>query len=373
MPKRKNAPNAAVADAEPDFDVAGRTFAFVGKSNPELKVSATQHLDVPRIISFVNSSVICSVSCLTLLNYASTIPQERIVSLGGTIASGSGLTNAVQVVFADEPTAATTKLLQAKQRGLQIYSYDEAWEKVGRGNDAGAAAVAAPATKPTKAAKTAAPAKPAAAAAETAANAAAATKKPAAVAAAAAPIEPVGGAGHAAVDAVAVPRPRPGADATHAFAAAADEVTLVCVKEGSKLRVRILTPGYYTRANCQFPRDIRVDGRQYSVPRSDVAIAVGKGGMYFYRIGFKHIKILDGEASALAAGGKINVAKVFKVDEECVVCMSSPVQKILVPCGHMCMCAACDALMKSQASLGKYICMICRSHIVASITEDQME
>ena len=30
-------------------------------------------------------------------------------------------------------------------------------------------------------------------------------------------------------------------------------VTLICVKEGSKLRVKILSEGYIQHANCQFP------------------------------------------------------------------------------------------------------------------------
>ena len=46
------------------------------------------------------------------------------------------------------------------------------------------------------------------------------------------------------------------------------QVYLECVREKSKLRVRIISPGYYSDANCQFPRAIRVEGRKYSVPPS---------------------------------------------------------------------------------------------------------
>ncbi len=52
-------------------------------------------------------------------------------------------------------------------------------------------------------------------------------------------------------------------------------VRLQCVKEGSKLRVRIISHGYNHDANCQFPRNIRAPGRQYSVPISDVSFTEG--------------------------------------------------------------------------------------------------
>lgn len=34
------------------------------------------------------------------------------------------------------------------------------------------------------------------------------------------------------------------------------KVTLVCVKEKNKLRVRITSKGYLKYANCQFPRNV---------------------------------------------------------------------------------------------------------------------
>ena len=47
-------------------------------------------------------------------------------------------------------------------------------------------------------------------------------------------------------------------------------VELKCIKEGSKLRVRILSPGYLANANCQFPRDIRIEGLRYKVNYPDL-------------------------------------------------------------------------------------------------------
>ena len=61
-------------------------------------------------------------------------------------------------------------------------------------------------------------------------------------------------------------------------------VRLKCVKEGSKLRVRIISAGYNPRANCQFPRAIRVEGREYTYPATDVVFAESAQHKFFYRI-----------------------------------------------------------------------------------------
>jgi predicted DNA-binding WGR domain protein len=56
-------------------------------------------------------------------------------------------------------------------------------------------------------------------------------------------------------------------------------VIVECVKQGSKLRVRVVSPGFDKSFNCQFPRNIRVDGARYVV---DEVREVTGGG--FYRI-----------------------------------------------------------------------------------------
>ena len=57
-------------------------------------------------------------------------------------------------------------------------------------------------------------------------------------------------------------------------------VRLKCVKIGSKLRVRILTPGYFTNANCQFPKDLRVEGRMYDVDVDAVKLVTRNKNFY---------------------------------------------------------------------------------------------
>ena len=57
-------------------------------------------------------------------------------------------------------------------------------------------------------------------------------------------------------------------------------VRLKCVKIGSKLRVRILTPGYFTNANCQFPRDLREEGRLYDVTPDAINLITSSTNYY---------------------------------------------------------------------------------------------
>ena len=49
-----------------------------------------------------------------------------------------------------------------------------------------------------------------------------------------------------------------------------DIVRLQCFKDGKKLRVRIITPGYNSSANCLFPKAIRQEGKIYEVPSSAI-------------------------------------------------------------------------------------------------------
>jgi outer membrane protein assembly factor BamB len=56
-------------------------------------------------------------------------------------------------------------------------------------------------------------------------------------------------------------------------------VIVECVKEGAKLRVRVVSPGYRSEWFCQFPRDIREEGARYVVQEVREAT---QGG--FYRV-----------------------------------------------------------------------------------------
>lgn len=140
-------------------------------------------------------------------------------------------------------------------------------------------------------------------------------------------------------------------------------VTLKCVKEGNKLRIKIITPGYIQSANCMFPKNIRVADREYTVPISDVAMSDTRG-KFFYRIKRNNIKIIDKKEdfSNLVVYGDDNNGI------ECAICMDNDDKLeyvIFVPCGHYCCCSECAKQIKN--------CCICRAPITQTITKDQLQ
>lgn len=135
---------------------------------------------------------------------------------------------------------------------------------------------------------------------------------------------------------------------------------LKCFKEKSKLRVKIMSPGYLNNANCQFPRDLRVEGRLYECPESSISLAK-IGSKYFYRINKTGIKITT---EVLKMPDKI-----FTDEDcpDCAICFSEPKELIFIPCGHYSICSACDK------RLTRRLCPNCRSVIIATIKPEQME
>ena len=65
--------------------------------------------------------------------------------------------------------------------------------------------------------------------------------------------------------------------ATARDARSTSAVTIECVSDGSKIRARVISPGYDPEKNCQFPRDLRAVGKMFSV---DTVVDVGS----FYRV-----------------------------------------------------------------------------------------
>lgn len=137
-----------------------------------------------------------------------------------------------------------------------------------------------------------------------------------------------------------------------------DLVTLKCVKEHSKLRVRIVSPGYAQHANCQFPRDIRLEGRVYTVPRNDISVAESRG-KFFYRVKKDNVKIVENEIK--------EQLKIYgDAVGECSICLEEAMDLLIfVPCGHRVACAGCASRVNT--------CPICRQDIRLKITEDQLE
>lgn len=142
------------------------------------------------------------------------------------------------------------------------------------------------------------------------------------------------------------------------------DVLLKCVKEGSKLRVKIISEGYFNDANCQFPKDIRKEGRIFKVKAKDIQLAEGKAGKYFYRVK-SGIEIYNEGNNLLPSD--VTKVKIYedKKDSDCAVCLSVPKTTVIVPCGHFYTCNSCARQLDK--------CPICRGGITKLIDKTKME
>jgi hypothetical protein len=138
------------------------------------------------------------------------------------------------------------------------------------------------------------------------------------------------------------------------------QVELVCVKEGSRLRVRIVTPGYLPTANCMFPRDLRAPGARFRTPARNVTLITSRA-KWFYSVG-KRDPITRIDAAATTKPAAIYEDATMT---ECAICLENPKSVIVNPCGHFYMCAGCAAHVKA--------CPMCRGPIVSLIDRAQME
>lgn len=109
-----------------------------------------------------------------------------------------------------------------------------------------------------------------------------------------------------------------------------DPIDLICIKVGSKLRVRITSPGYLKDANCQFPRDLRAEGLRYKVNPMYVTLVKSRG-KHFYSIPAGVAWIVDNTD----VGTKLPT-KVFEDPDMdlCAICLERPKESVFAPCGH---------------------------------------
>lgn len=179
---------------------------------------------------------------------------------------------------------------------------------------------------------------------------------------------------------------------------------LKCVREGSRLRMKIISPGYIRYANCQCPRAIRVEGEFYECHPSDVTL-VNTRGSYFYNIRASGIRVIVSEENLdeivrrdailndfvsesqsnnsdelhaviltdfinnlekdISYNGSNMPDKVYDNGQpDCSICMSSLKELVYVPCGHFVSCGDCDKRMQKRN------CPICRTVIVNSISHN---
>ncbi len=142
-------------------------------------------------------------------------------------------------------------------------------------------------------------------------------------------------------------------------------ITLKCVKEKSKLRIKFVhftdhegkihTNVYNTSYNCKFPKNIREEGLFYEIPDTDLSLSNG-----FYIVKTHNIKIIR---SAEYLEDIVKNMTIFTLDE-CIVCLSDIPNILFTPCGHQCVCADCN----KELNKSSHNCPLCRRSITTSIT-----
>ena len=142
------------------------------------------------------------------------------------------------------------------------------------------------------------------------------------------------------------------------------DIYLKCSKIAGKLRVRIISDGYNKLANCQFPRDIRIDGSIYCIKERDITLANGPRGKFFYRIAKHNIRVIPEEPDFVPE--PILPDQVYRSDC-CCICLTDEPNKVIVPCGHLCLCSGCST------RLGENRCPLCRGDIQQMIDPSLME
>ncbi len=151
-------------------------------------------------------------------------------------------------------------------------------------------------------------------------------------------------------------------------------IILQCVLEKSKLRVKfhsyINSDGtsyrnvYDNRYNCQFPRDIRVEGRYYSIGDDDLALVYDGIKAPFYKVSKHNIQILTAEhintmkLNLSGAEIKLEEMKIYEV-EECIICFAEPSNMVFIPCAHCAVCEGCHSEIHKRDNK----CPLCRKNI----------
>ena len=173
------------------------------------------------------------------------------------------------------------------------------------------------------------------------------------------------------------------------------KITLQCVKEGrTKLRIRfhsftddegkVFTNVYDDSFNCQFPRDIREEGRFYEIGPEDLNIVASRGKTPFYKVRTAGIKIVNAgdvvmkpfrprtnttanratsASTVVEVPVDISTLKIFEVNE-CVACLGCAPTEIFIPCAHKCVCKDCSLEIKKHSNL----CPLCRRNVTSTIS-----
>jgi len=152
-------------------------------------------------------------------------------------------------------------------------------------------------------------------------------------------------------------------------------VLLKCVKEGSRLRVKMMSSAPFMKGkNCQFPRNIRQDGMYYVVRSDGVSLknnfysAMGKDVVVCRTFSLDEVKRYIGELGE--KDKKIRPKAIFGDDDEpeCVVCMTDPKTMVFAPCGHFLTCQSCIG-----EGSGFTKCILCCAPITCILRRDEIK
>lgn len=145
-------------------------------------------------------------------------------------------------------------------------------------------------------------------------------------------------------------------------------VRLKCVREGAKLRVRIISPGYLPRANVQCSRAMRIEGRTFLAHPTDIRINQTHKPFYSCK---KMVVEESGTVSSSsfaapmlpssAAANCLHIHNLYDCSdsEECVICMVNEKSVVIGPCGHYFACADCAQRIS--------VCSMCRQTNIFAI------
>ena len=143
-----------------------------------------------------------------------------------------------------------------------------------------------------------------------------------------------------------------------------NKVTLHCIKEGSKLRVKIISPGYLNTANVQFPRDMRIEGRYFELPASCITL-INTRGKYFYSATKRNlIKVIE---TPTATASQQLPTTIYEDTEtmDCAICLCETKSIVFNPCGHYYVCSSCAYKITA--------CPICRAEIISRISKELIQ
>ena len=127
-------------------------------------------------------------------------------------------------------------------------------------------------------------------------------------------------------------------------------IEIYCVRVGIKLRIRIDDDHFIRTANCQFPRNLRIEGRRWTVPRDAITLRSMRN-KWFYSISKYDLIELNHNIDVNGA-----ITKVYGDDEsDCVVCLDEIKTVVFSPCCHYACCSRCAGQLKT--------CPLCRDVI----------